>query len=101
MSVKISDGGTTPTAGQNYEFTCSVSGAENLNPNTTYKWTKNNGTQTKFMSNLGNFSFTPLRLTDAANYVCEATIESDYLTNTIVTMSTNSHNVRIESECSQ
>jgi hypothetical protein len=34
VSVQVNDSGATPTAGQNYLLTCSVSGAENLNPTT-------------------------------------------------------------------
>ena len=99
MSVQIRNDGTTPTAGENYELTCNISGAGNLNPNTAYRWIKDNGTQTEFMFDSDTFSFTQLRLTDAANYVCEATIKSDYLTNDIVAMSTNGQDVRIESKC--
>ena len=50
------------------------------------------------MSNLNTYRFNPLRLTDAANYVCEATIGSAYLTDNIVANSTNTQEVRIASE---
>ena len=43
ISIQIGDGGVTPTAGENYQLTCSVSGAENLSPTITYRWTKNSG----------------------------------------------------------
>ena len=98
MSVQIS-GGATPTAGQDYQLTCNVNVSGNLNPTITYRWTRDAGTPTEFMSNVVNtYSFNQLRLTDAANYVCEATIESTYLTDNIVANSTNTQAVRIASE---
>ena len=100
VPVQISDGGVTPTAGENnYLLMCSVSGAENLNPTITYRWIKNSGTQVG--TNSSNLSFTPLRLSDAANYVCEVTISSSYLTGDIVTMNFDPHNVSIPSEFCQ
>ena len=100
MSVQI-NGRPTPTAGENYQLTCSVSGAGNLNPNTTYRWTKDNGTQTEFMSTTNTLNFSPLRLTNAADYVCEATINSVYLADNVVAASINQWNVRIDSEYQQ
>jgi uncharacterized protein YaiE (UPF0345 family) len=98
VSVQVS-GGATPTAGQNYQLTCSVSGAENLNPTTTYRWTKNSGSgQTQVGANSNTLSFTPLRLADAASYVCGVTISSSYLTGDIVAMNVNPQDVRILSE---
>ena len=94
VSVQITDGGDTPTAGENYQLTCSVSGAENLNPTVTYQWIKNSGGQAQ-VGTLSTLSFTPLRLSDAASYVCTITISSSYLTGDIVTM--DSHDVRIQS----
>ena len=97
MSFQISDSGATPTAGESYWLTCNVSGAENLNPTTTYRWTKNSGSgQTQIGANSNTLSFTPLRLTDAASYVCEVTISSSYLTSDITAVS--SFGVRIQCE---
>jgi uncharacterized protein YaiE (UPF0345 family) len=99
VSVKIIDNGATATAGENYQLTCNVSGAENLNPTTTYRWTKNSGSgQTEVGANSNTFSFTLLRLADAASYVCEVTIDSSYLTGDIMAMNTDSQDVRIQSE---
>ena len=96
VSVQISDSGATPTAGENYQLNCSVSGAENLNPTSTYRWTRNSGSgQTQVGDTL---LFTPLRLADAASYVCEVTISSNYLTGDIIVMNINPQDVRIQSE---
>ena len=98
MSVQISDGGGTPAAGENYQLACSVSGAENLNAVTTYSWTKNSGSgQTQVGVSSSTLSFTPLRLSDAASYVCEVTIRSSYLASDI-TAFTNSFSIRIQCE---
>ena len=94
VSVQIS-GGATPTAGESYQLTCNVNVSGNLNPTITYRWTRDAGTPTEFMSNSNTYHFNQLRLIDAANYVC---IESAYLTDNIVAMSTNTQAVRIASE---
>ena len=75
--------------GQNgYSLTCSVNGAGNLNPTITYQWTKNNGTQTKIQvgSDPRDLSFFPLRLSDAGQYTCQATVSSLYLNDNITMM---------------
>ena len=73
--------------GQNgYSLTCSVSGADNLNASITYQWTTNNGTQTQIQVGMGNhpklvtLPFSPLRLSDAGNYTCQAIVSSDNIT---------------------
>ena len=99
MSVQISDSGATPTAGEDYQLNCSVSGAENLNPTTTYRWIRNSGSgQTQVGANFNTLSFTPLRLADAASYVCEVIIHSSYITGDIVEKNINSQNISIKGE---
>ena len=98
MSVQIS-GGATPTAGEDYQLTCSVSGAENLNPTTTYRWIRSSSSgQTQVGTNSNILSFTPLRLADAASYFCEVTIHSSYLTGNIVAMNISPQSITIQSE---
>lgn len=90
------------TLGQNgYSLTCVVSGAETLNPLITYQWTKNNGTQTQIPvgSNPSVLSFSPLRLSDAGEYTCQATISSPYLNNDIIVM--HSHDTVLHSESNE
>ena len=74
VTVQISDSGVTPTAGESYALTCSVSGAENLNSSTTYQWTKNNGTQTQVGTKSSTLNFLSLRLSDTGQYSCLATV---------------------------
>ena len=97
VSVQLSGGGATPTAGEDYQLTCNAAGSENLNPTTTYRWTRNSGSgQTQVGANSNILSFTPLRLADAASYVCGVTISSNYLLSDIT--ATNSFDVRIQCE---
>ena len=93
--VLISNNGT-PTAGEDYQLTCDVLGAENLKPTITYQWIKNSSSQIQVESNSNTLSFTPLRLSDAANYVCTVTIASNYLTGDIAAMI--SQEVSVQSE---
>ena len=80
-----------------YQLICAVAGAENLNPTIIFQWIKNSpGTQTQVGTNSNTLSFTPLQLFDAANYVCTATIASNYLISDIEAM--NSHSIRFQSK---
>ena len=99
ISVQISDGGATPTAGQNYTLTCSVSRVENFNPIIAYQWTKNNGTEIQVGTNSNTLSFSPLRLTDVGRYTCEVTISSLFLNSDITMPSSDSRTLALQSEC--
>ena len=82
--------------GQNgYSLTCGAVGVGNLNPSITYQWTKSNGTQTQLQAG-AILSFSPLRLSDAGQYTCQATVSSPYLNNNITRM--DSQNVTLQSE---
>ena len=99
VSVQISDSGATPAAGENYQLTCSISGTGNLNPTISYQWIKNSGSgQTQVGTSLSTLSFTPMRLSDAASYVCKVTITSSYLSEDIIAKSFNPLDIRIQSE---
>ena len=85
--------------GQNgYSLTCGVNGANNLNHTTAYQWIKNNGTQTQIQvgSDPKVLSFSPLSLSDAGLYTCQATVSSPYLNNDITMV--DSQDVSIQSE---
>ena len=81
-----------------YSLTCGVNGAGNLNASTTYQWTKNNGTQTQIQigANPKVLSFSPLRLSDAGQYTCQATVSSPYLSDSINMMASRSVTVLSE-----
>ena len=65
--------------------TCGVSGADDLNPTTTYLWTRDGGRE---VSRLNTLPLFPVGLSDAGNYTCLATVNSNLLTNDI-TVSAN------------
>ena len=99
MSVQVKGGGAAPTAGEDYQLTCSISGVGNLSPTTTYRWTKNSGSgQTQVETNSNTLSFTPLRLSDAASYICEIIVSSNYLSGDIMAVSVNSQDIMIQSK---
>ena len=86
--------------GQNgYSLVCGVNGAGNLNSSITYQWTKNNGTQTQIQVRTGIdfkvLSFSPLRLSDAGQYTCQAIVSSPYLSDNITMM--DSQDVTVQS----
>ena len=82
IPVEISAGNAI--LGQNHDLICNVPGAEKLNPNITYQWTKNNiTTQTQVGTNSNTLSFSSLRLSDAGWITCTVSINSDYLDNKI------------------
>ena len=64
----INDGGASPTVGQSYSLTCSVSGGIV----SSYQWRKDGtvvqGQTTEVLS------FSTLRLSDAGRYSCEITV---------------------------
>ena len=80
-------------------LTCDVSGADNLNPTRIYQWTRNDGsTQTPVGTNSNTLTLSPLRLSDAGDYNCSATISSTLLNNDIITSSGTPQRVMIQSE---
>ena len=96
MSIQITESTSGIIGGQHLSLTCRIFGAENLNPSVTYRWNKNsNDGQIQVGTNSKILLFTPIRLSDAANYSCTVSIASAYLTNSINAMA--SWSVRIRS----
>ena len=62
-------------------ITCGVSGADNLNPTIAYQWTRDGGREVSRSSTL---PLSPVGLSDAGNYTCRATVNSDLLTNDVI-----------------
>ena len=86
-----------PMLGQDSNtLTCRVFLTDNLCPSITYKWTKNNITVIQLGTEPNALSFSPLRLSDAGQYTCQATISSLSLSRDITVM--GSHDVIIQSE---
>ena len=76
INVEITTNGTKilEENGYSLELTCdaTVTGADAGNFSITYLWTKDNGTQTQVGTDRV-LSFSPLRLSDAGQYTCQAT----------------------------
>ena len=80
-------------------LTCDVSGADNLNPTITYQWTRNDGsTQTPVGTSSNTLSLSPLRLSNAGDYTCNATVSSTLLNDDIPASADNTQRVTIQSE---
>ena len=60
-------------------LTCDVSGADNLDPTITYRWTRNGDPVTVPDSSSNTFSFSPLGLSQAGVYTCRVTVSSSLL----------------------
>ncbi len=87
MKAWISDEDVAPVAGQDYALTCGIIGAENLNPNITYQWTKDSGrNRTKIRNQSSSILFSPLKLSDAGQYVCHVIVQSPYIYNDVTTV---------------
>jgi hypothetical protein len=86
MKAWISDGDIAPVAGQDYVLSCGITGAENLSPNITYQWTKDSGGYRTQIGNRSNpISFSPLKLSDAGQYMCCVIVQSPYIYNEVTT----------------
>ena len=95
ISIQITTSGS-PMLGQNiYTLTCNESLPDNFNHTITYKWTKDNGTQTQ-VGLMKNLSLSPLKLSDAGQYTCHAIGISPHLS--INTTASESRDLRLQSE---
>jgi hypothetical protein len=74
-----------------YSLTCNVAVTGTANPSITYQWTKNNGTETQVGTDRV-LSFSPLRLSDAGRYTCQATVSPCSITKM------DTHDVTLQSE---
>ena len=83
ITVLVSGG--TPTVGQSYSLTCTVAGAEQLNPTITYQWFKDNTVISG--ETQSTLSFSSLSLSDAGQYRCDVTVSSPYVSQNINEMS--------------
>ena len=87
--------GGTPTVGESYSLTCTVTGADRLNPTIAYKWFK--GTTVVSGETQSTLSFSSLSLSDAGQYRCDVTVSSTLLSQSITKMS-NTHDLTLQSK---
>ena len=98
FSAEISSTGDA-VVGQSYSLHCNVAGTERFTPILSYKWTKNNGTLTHVGFDSENLSFSPLRLSDAGQYICHVTASSDVTNEPVANTTSQSFEVSISSMC--
>ena len=84
--------------GENFNLTCTIVGAEDLHPVTTYHWTKNGDTNIQAIKLNGSsiLSFHPLNYSDAGLYTCQVGINSTYLIKNLTV--DDSRNITIQSK---
>ena len=87
--------GGTPTVGESYSLTCTVTGADRLNPTITYKWFKDNTMVSG--ETQSTLSFSSLSLSDAGQYRCDVTVSSTLLSQSITKMS-NTQGLTLQSK---
>ena len=87
--------GGTPTVGESYSLTCTVTGADQLNATITYKWFKNNTMVSG--ETQSTLSFSSLSLSDAGQYRCDVTVNSTLLSQSIIKMS-NTQDLTLQSK---
>ena len=73
MSAGITTSGDMVLGQNGYSLTCDVTIIGTINASISYQWTKNNGTQTIQVGTDQVLSFSPLKLSDAGQYTCQAT----------------------------
>ena len=80
--------------GSMYSLTCTVTGAESLtDAMVTYQWLKNGAVISD--QTLATLAFSPLAISDAGSYTCQATVTSSLLSDPITTNITNSIDVTL------
>ena len=77
--------GDTPTAGELYVLSCTVTGFGRLNPTIVYQWFKDNTVVSGETQSSVTFPF--LSLSDAGRYRCDVTVSSNSLSQSISAMS--------------
>ncbi len=72
----------TPTAGQSYSLTCTLTGGDSLNATISYQFTQDNPGQTVVVGGVlttPTLTFNPLTLSNSGQYRCQATITFPHL----------------------
>ena len=91
-SIKITASGAKVSGQNGYSVICGVIVTGTTNPSITYQWTKIIGTSTIQVGADRILSFSPLRLSDAGRYTCQATVSPCNITKM------NTHDLTLQSE---
>ena len=97
ITAKVVPPGNPPAAGQSYSLTCTVTGADSLNPIINYQWFKTTPNRTEVGTNSPTLTFDPLVLSNAGLYNCEATL---VLTQDVTVVSSD-YEVQFTCKCSK
>ena len=87
--------GGTPTVGESHSLTCTVTGADRLNPTISYQWFNKDNTMVSGETQSA-ISFSSLSLSDAGQYRCDVTVSSTLLSQSITNMS-NTQDLTLQS----
>ena len=87
--------GGTPTVGESYSLTCTVTGTDRLNPTITYRWFKDNTVVSG--ETQSTLSFSSPSLSDAGQYRCRVTVSSTLLSRSISALS-NTQDLTLQSK---
>ena len=86
--------------GENYNLTCTVMGADKLNPVISYEWTGTRNEDQQLLDNKNNILlFTPFKLSHAGNYSCTVNIASDYIKD-IIRVTSDIETLQVQSKSS-
>ena len=89
ITISIISSAATPVVGSIYSLICSDTRTGSFTDATvTYQWFKNGAVVSGQM--MATLSFSPLAISDAGNYTCQATVTFSLLTDPIITASSNS-----------
>ena len=84
INVTVNGSSVITSLGEPQILTCSITGAERLSVHTTtFHWTKYNGSTLQIQKNTSTLTFSSLRVSDAGQYTCSATIDSNILSESI------------------
>ena len=81
-----------PVIGMGYYLTCTVTGADQLDPTITYQWYKDGSVL--FNETELNFTIDSLTYTDAGGYMCVANVSSEHLSQHFTTKASSPFNLR-------
>jgi hypothetical protein len=83
------------TAGTNFSLICIVDGIIKLRPELSFEWIHFNGTDFDEINVTSNaIHFSPLKLSEAGNYMCQVNIRSSLLRSDLSFMSMPPYSVR-------
>ena len=88
--------GENITAGVNNTLFCMIDDIDDLMPDIEYMWSHFNGNDTKLIkNNSGILSLSPLKLSDAGEYMCQVNINSTLLNSNLTFYSMMPHVIRV------